>query len=44
MFLMIKFRSMSEGMDDEAHRILMKRMIDGEDANQGTPDEPIYGN
>jgi exopolysaccharide biosynthesis polyprenyl glycosylphosphotransferase len=43
MFLMIKFRSMRDGMDDEAHRILMKRMIAGEDANQGTPDEPIYG-
>ena len=43
MFLMIKFRSMRDGMDDEAHRLLMKRMIAGEDANQGTPDEPIYG-
>jgi exopolysaccharide biosynthesis polyprenyl glycosylphosphotransferase len=42
MFLMIKFRSMQDG-DDKAHRELMRRMINGEDVNQGTPDEPIYG-
>ncbi|HEU4389235.1 MAG TPA: sugar transferase, partial [Blastocatellia bacterium] len=42
MFLMIKFRSMKEG-SDEAHQELMKRMINGEDVNQGTSDEPIYG-
>ncbi len=43
LFLMIKFRSMVDGVDDQAHRELMKRTINGEDANQGTPDEPIYG-
>jgi len=42
-FLMIKFRSMLDGVDDQAHRELMRRTINGEDANQGTPDEPIYG-
>ncbi|HXI92194.1 MAG TPA: sugar transferase [Blastocatellia bacterium] len=42
-FLMIKFRSMADGVDDQAHRELMRRTINGEDANQGTPDEPIYG-
>ena len=42
-FLMFKFRSMLEGVDDQAHRELMRRTINGEDANQGTPDEPIYG-
>jgi hypothetical protein len=42
-FLMIKFRSMIDGVDDQAHRELMRRTIIGEDANQGTPDEPIYG-
>ena len=42
MFLMIKFRSMKEGSDG-AHQELMKRMINGEDVNQGTPDQPIYG-
>ena len=43
MFLMIKFRSMKDGADDRAHRDLMRRMINGEDANQGSSDEPIYG-
>ena len=43
MFLMIKFRSMKDGADDEAHRELMKRMIEGEDANQGTKERPMYG-
>ena len=43
MFLMIKFRSMKDGTDDQAHREMMKRMINGDDANQGTSDEPIYG-
>jgi exopolysaccharide biosynthesis polyprenyl glycosylphosphotransferase len=43
MFLMIKFRSMRHGEDDQAHRELMARMISGEDANQGTRDEPLYG-
>jgi exopolysaccharide biosynthesis polyprenyl glycosylphosphotransferase len=42
-FLMIKFRSMMDGVDDQAHRELMRRTINGEDANQGTADEPIYG-
>lgn len=42
-FLMIKFRSMKDGLDDQAHRELMKRTINGEDANQGTEDKPIYG-
>src|SRR5262249_7884046 len=42
-FLMIKFRSMMDGVDDQAHRELMRRTINGEDANQGTPTEPIYG-
>lgn len=43
MFLMIKFRSMKSGADDAAHRQLMERMINGDDANQGTKDEPVYG-
>ena len=43
LFLMIKFRSMADGVDDQAHRELMRRTINGEEANQGTPDEPIYG-
>lgn len=42
-FSMMKFRSMVDGVDDQAHRELMKRTINGEDANQGTPGEPIYG-
>ena len=42
-FLMIKFRSMVDGLDDQVHRELMRRTINGEDANQGTTDEPIYG-
>ncbi|HWN99184.1 MAG TPA: sugar transferase [Blastocatellia bacterium] len=42
-FLMIKFRSMMDGTDDQAHRELMRRTINGEDANQGTSAEPIYG-
>lgn len=42
-FLMVKFRSMVDGVGDQAHRELMERTINGEDANQGTPDEPIYG-
>jgi exopolysaccharide biosynthesis polyprenyl glycosylphosphotransferase len=43
MFLMWKFRSMHEGADDQEHRELMRRTINGEDANQGTASEPIYG-
>jgi exopolysaccharide biosynthesis polyprenyl glycosylphosphotransferase len=43
MFLMMKFRSMLDGVDDQAHRELMARMINGEDANQGTEDAPLYG-
>jgi lipopolysaccharide/colanic/teichoic acid biosynthesis glycosyltransferase len=43
MFLMYKFRSMKYGTDDKIHREIMTRMINGEDANQGTSDEPIYG-
>jgi exopolysaccharide biosynthesis polyprenyl glycosylphosphotransferase len=43
LFLMFKFRSMSEGADDQAHRELMRRMINGEDVNQGTTDRPVYG-
>jgi exopolysaccharide biosynthesis polyprenyl glycosylphosphotransferase len=42
-FLMVKFRSMLDGVDDQAHRELMQRTINGEDANQGTNDSPIYG-
>lgn len=42
-FSMIKFRSMVDGVDDQAHRDLMQRTINGEYANQGTPDKPIYG-
>ncbi len=42
-FLMFKFRSMRDGVDDQAHRELMKKMISGEEANQGTTIEPIYG-
>ncbi|MEW6125801.1 MAG: sugar transferase [Acidobacteriota bacterium] len=42
-FLMYKFRSMIDGVDDQAHRELMEKMINGEHANQGTSDEPIYG-
>ena len=42
-FLMTKFRSMQADGDDKAHREIMARMIKGEDANQGTEDEPIYG-
>ncbi len=43
LFLMIKFRSMLDGVDDQAHRELMRRTINGEDANQGTRDMPLYG-
>jgi exopolysaccharide biosynthesis polyprenyl glycosylphosphotransferase len=43
MFLMIKFRSMFDGVDEGPHRELMERMINGEDVNQGTSTEPIYG-
>jgi exopolysaccharide biosynthesis polyprenyl glycosylphosphotransferase len=43
MFLMIKFRSMKAGVDDQVHRELMRRTINGEDANQGTSERPIYG-
>jgi exopolysaccharide biosynthesis polyprenyl glycosylphosphotransferase len=43
MFLMIKFRSMLDGADDKDHQELMKRMINGEDVNQGTSDAPMYG-
>jgi len=43
MFLMIKFRSMHAGTDDQAHRELMERTINGRDANQGTSDQPLYG-
>ena len=32
-----------DGINDQAHRDLMRRTINGEDANQGTPDQPIYG-
>src|SRR6185369_6601704 len=42
-FLMIKFRSMMDGVDDQAHRELMRRTINGEDANQGSADAPVYG-
>jgi len=43
MFLMFKFRSMRQEADDRLHRELMAKMINGEEANQGTSDEPIYG-
>ena len=42
-FLMLKFRSMLDGVDDQVHRELMKKMINGEDVNQGTDNEPLYG-
>ncbi|MEW6211371.1 MAG: sugar transferase, partial [Acidobacteriota bacterium] len=42
-FLMYKFRSMRDGADDGQHREIMTRMIQGEDVNQGTEEEPIYG-
>lgn len=42
-FMMLKFRSMQDAADDEPHRELMKRMINGEEANQGTSSEPLYG-
>lgn len=42
-FLMLKFRSMKENGDDGPHRELMERMINGEEANQGTSTEPVYG-
>jgi exopolysaccharide biosynthesis polyprenyl glycosylphosphotransferase len=42
-FQMFKFRSMYDGADDRLHRELMARTINGEDANQGTDEEPIYG-
>ncbi len=42
-FLMYKFRSMRDGTDDQPHREIMTRMINGEDVNQGTDEEPIYG-
>ncbi len=42
-FLMFKFRSMRDGVDDQAHRELMKKLINGEEVNQGTETEPIYG-
>ena len=43
LFLMLKFRSMRDGMDDREHQELMRRMINGEDVNQGTDDAPLYG-
>jgi lipopolysaccharide/colanic/teichoic acid biosynthesis glycosyltransferase len=43
LFLMLKFRSMMDGTDDREHPELMRRMINGEDVNQGTDDEPLYG-
>jgi lipopolysaccharide/colanic/teichoic acid biosynthesis glycosyltransferase len=43
LFLMLKFRSMRDGMDDLQHQELMRRMINGEDVNQGTDDAPLYG-
>ncbi|HYP26188.1 MAG TPA: sugar transferase [Blastocatellia bacterium] len=43
MFLMYKFRSMRREADDRVHRELMAKMISGEEANQGTSEEPIYG-
>jgi exopolysaccharide biosynthesis polyprenyl glycosylphosphotransferase len=42
-FLMIKFRSMQNGVDDQVHRELMEKMINGEIPNHGTASEPIYG-
>jgi lipopolysaccharide/colanic/teichoic acid biosynthesis glycosyltransferase len=43
LFLMIKFRSMQYNADEEAHRELMKKTINGEEANQGTDENPVYG-
>jgi exopolysaccharide biosynthesis polyprenyl glycosylphosphotransferase len=42
-FLMMKFRSMKSGADDGIHREIMRKLINGEDANQGTPEQPVYG-
>ena len=43
MFLMIKFRSMRVDAGDAPHREVMEKMLNGERANQGTADEPIFG-
>jgi exopolysaccharide biosynthesis polyprenyl glycosylphosphotransferase len=43
MFLMIKFRSMLSGAGDQPHREVMNKMLNGEDANQGTDTSPVYG-
>jgi exopolysaccharide biosynthesis polyprenyl glycosylphosphotransferase len=43
LFLMVKFRSMRDGADDQAHRSVMAKMLQGEDANQGTEASPVYG-
>lgn len=43
MFLMIKFRSMFADAGDGPHREVMSKMLGGEDANQGTDAEPVYG-
>jgi len=43
LFLMVKFRSMRDGADDEAHRSVMAKMLQGEQANQGTEASPLYG-
>jgi exopolysaccharide biosynthesis polyprenyl glycosylphosphotransferase len=42
-FLMIKFRSMEDGASEEFHREVWSKMLNGEDANQGTAAEPVYG-
>ncbi|PYP83014.1 MAG: hypothetical protein DMF61_24515 [Blastocatellia bacterium AA13] len=43
MFLMIKFRSMRIESGDGPHREVMTKMLNGENANQGTDQEPIFG-
>src|SRR5215510_10751986 len=43
LFLMNKFRSMRDGAGDEAHRSVMFKMLQGEEANQGTEASPVYG-
>jgi len=43
LFLMVKFRSMRDDADEEAHRSVMAKMLRGEQANQGTEASPLYG-
>jgi len=42
-FLMFKFRSMEDGASEESHREVWSKMLSGEEVNQGTSSEPVYG-